>query len=56
LRGRNGTTQIFPAACVSYVLRALGVRTLGDRMSKDAQDQLIAALSVLALIIVEVML
>ena len=52
----NGTTQIFPAACVSYVLRPLGVRTLGDRMSKDRQDQIVAALAVLALIIVEVML
>lgn len=54
--GRNGTTQIFPADVFPYVLRPLGVRTLGDRMNKDAQDQLIAALSVLALIIVEVML
>ena len=33
----NGTSQIFPAACVSYVLRALGFRTLGDRMKKRSE-------------------
>ena len=32
LSNSNGTSQIFPAACVSYVLRPLGVYFVGDRM------------------------